>query len=104
MVATLLPTYKDLWAEAAKTAILLKNNLITPNKTLRPFQQFFGKEKRNFVTLIQKFGEICIPTYKDNSHWAKLANHGTPKISVGYAEEHPTGTYHIFNPKPKKIS
>ena len=34
-----------LWAEAANTATLLKNNLLTPNRT-RPFQQFFGKGKK----------------------------------------------------------
>ena len=27
-----------LWAEAANTATLLKNNLLTPNRTLSPFQ------------------------------------------------------------------
>ena len=50
---------------------------------------------------MQKFGEICIATYKDNSHQAKLANHGTPSIWVSYAEDN-TGTYWIFNPKTKK--
>ena len=33
----------SLWAEAAKTATLLKNNLITPNRILSPFQQFLGR-------------------------------------------------------------
>ena len=52
---------------------------------------------------MQKFGEMCISTFKDNTHWAKLANKGTPRIWVGYAENHPTGTNWIFNPKTKKI-
>ena len=34
-----------LWAEATNTATLLENNLITPNRILSPFQQFFGKGK-----------------------------------------------------------
>ena len=34
-----------LWAEAANTAMLLKNNLIMPNRTLSPFQQFLGRER-----------------------------------------------------------
>ena len=50
---------------------------------------------------MKKFGEMCIATY--NTHWAKLANRGTPSIWVGYAENHPTGTYRIFNPKTKQI-
>ena len=51
---------------------------------------------------MQKFGEMYITTYKDNTHQAKLDNHGTPSLWVGYAENHPTGTYQIFNPKTKK--
>ena len=37
------------------------------------------------------------------SHWAKLANQGTPGIWVSYTEDHPTSMYRIFNPKTKKI-
>ena len=33
-----------LWAKAANTAILLENNLVTPNRTLSPFQHFLGRE------------------------------------------------------------
>ena len=91
-----------LWAEAAKTSMLLENNLITPNNTLSPFQQLFGKGKKHVLTLMKKFGDMCIATYKDNTHWAKLANHGTPGIWVGYAENHTTSTCQIFNPKTKK--
>ena len=83
-----------LWAEAVNAAMLLKNNLITPNRTLSPFQQFFGKGKKSIQALMQKFGEICIITFKDNTHWAKLANQGTPRIWVGYDW--------VFNPKTKK--
>ena len=52
---------------------------------------------------VQKFGEMCVATVKDNTNLAKLANRGTPGIWVGYAENHPTGTYRIFNPKTKRI-
>ena len=46
---------------------------------------------------------MCIAAFKDITHRTKLANRGTPGIWVGYAEIHPTGTYHIFNPKIKRI-
>ena len=52
---------------------------------------------------MQTFGEMFITTYKDNSHWAKLANCQTFGIWVGYAENHPTGSFWIFYPKTKKI-
>ena len=93
-----------LWAENANTATFLENHLITPNRTLSPFQQFFGKGKKTVLTLMQKLAEMCIATYKNNTNWAKLANCGTPSIWAGYAENHPTGTYQIFNTKTKKIS
>ena len=51
---------------------------------------------------MQKFVEMCIATYKDNSQRAKLAMCETPGIWVGYAENHPSSTYQIFNPKTKK--
>ena len=90
-----------LWAEVANTATTLENNLITPNRTLSPFQQFFGKEKQNVLMVMQKIGEMFIATFKDNTHQAKLAKQGTLRIWVGYAENHPTSTYQIFNPKKK---
>ena len=77
-----------LWAEAVTTAVILENNLITPTRTLSPFQQFFGKGKKSVLSVMQKLSEMCIITFKDNTHWAKLANQGTPSIWVGYAENH----------------
>ena len=93
----------SLWAEAANTAMLLKNNLINPNRTQGPFQQFFGKGKKDVLASMQKFGETCIATFKDYTHWAKLANYGAPGIWVGYAKNHPPGTYWIFNPNTKNV-
>ena len=93
----------SLWAEAANTATLLENNLITPNRTLSPFQQYFGKRQKNVLALMQKFGEMCIAAFKDNTHWAKLATCGTPRMWVGYAKNHPAGTCQIFNPQTEKI-
>ena len=51
---------------------------------------------------MQNFGEMCIVTYKDNSHQAKLANQRTSGIWVGDNENHSTSTYWIFNTKTKK--
>ena len=92
-----------LWAEAANTAMLLKKNLLTLNRNLSPFQQFFGKGKRSILSLMQKFDEMHITTYRDNIYQARLANQGTPGFWVGYAEGHLTGMYQDFNPKSKKI-
>ena len=95
--------HSGLWADAANTATFFENHLITPNISLNPFQHFFGKGKSHVLKSMQQFGEICIATFKDNTHRAKLANRGTPGVWVGYAEYHPTRTYQIFNPKTKRI-
>ena len=63
-----------LWDKAANTTMLLKNNLLTLNRTSSPFQHFFGKGQRSILPLMQTFGEMCITTYRDNTHWAKLAD------------------------------
>ena len=52
---------------------------------------------------MQKFGQMCITTYKDNTQQAKLPNQATPDFWVTYAEGRPTGTYWVFNPKKKTI-
>ena len=51
---------------------------------------------------MQKFGEMCIFAYNNNTNEAKLANCGTTSIWVGHSKHHPTGTYQIFNPKTRK--
>ena len=94
MVENLLPTNKAVFGQKLRT--------LPCSSRTSPFQQFFGKGKKSVLALMQKFGEMCITTFKDNTHWAKLANRGTPGIRVSYAENHPAGTYQIFNPKNKK--
>ena len=94
----------SVWAEATNTTMLLENNLVTPNRNISPFNQFpFFARVRNIVFSAQKFGEMCITNCRDNANKAKLANLGAPGIWVGFTEGHPTSTYHVFNPKTKKI-
>ena len=64
-------TYRQrgIWEEAANTAMLLKINLLTPNRTLSTFQHFFCKGTKLVLTLMQKFGEVYA-TNKNNTHWA----------------------------------
>ena len=91
------------WANAANTAMLLKNNLVMPSRTLGPFQQFVGKGKRCILSSMQKFGEMCITPYRDNTHWDNLAKCGALSILMGDADGHLTATYWDFNFKTKKI-
>ena len=78
--------------------------MITPLRDLSLFQQLFGKGKRSILTSVQRFGEICMMTYHDNSHQTKLANKGTQGIWVGLADGHSVSTYSMFNPKAPKLA
>ena len=58
-------TQNSLLAKTAIMAMLLKNILLTLNIALSPFQHSFLKEKRIILSLIQKFGEMCITIFLD---------------------------------------
>ena len=94
--------YMPCWlmGKSCQHSTLLENNLITPYGGSCWFQ-IFGKVTRSILTSAQIFGEICITTYQNNSHQAKLANFGTQEIQVGFAEGHPVDTYHVYNSKTK---
>ena len=63
----------SLWDEAANTAMLLKKNLVTPNRELSLFQHFWGAKEKH-PCFSAKTCDMCITMYRDNSYWAKLAN------------------------------
>ena len=52
---------------------------------------------------MQKFGEVCITTYHDNAHWAKLASQGVISRWVGFAECHQVGPYIVYSAKMRKF-
>ena len=86
----------SLRAEATNTTTLLKNYTIISKGDVSPFQHIFGKGKRSILFSVQKFGEMCITIYGDNSHQTELVNRATPGIWVGFAEGHPIDTYHVY--------
>ena len=56
------------------TTFFLENDLVTPKRNFCPFQNYWGKGERSILSLVQKFGKICVTIHGDNSHWAKLDN------------------------------
>ena len=88
--------WNGLWAEAANTAMILENNLITPNVN---FKIFLGRGRRLSV-----FGEMCIPTYKDNTDQAKLANCGMPGFGLAMLKTIQLIHIGFSTQKRKKIS
>ena len=91
-----------LCVEASNTATLLKKNLLTLSRDLSPFQHFW-KGQRSILTSLQNFGEICIITYHDNSHNAKIANQSTQGIQLGFSDGLSVDTCIMLNPKTQKL-
>ena len=54
----------DLWAKAAKTVMLLENNILMNSIDLSP--AIFGNGKRGVMSSLQKFGVMCIMAYCDH--------------------------------------
>ena len=72
------------------------------NNRINPIWIYFGKGKRHILTSVQNFGEICIMTRHDNSHHAKLANHGTQGMCKHFADGYQDSNCHAFKQKLKK--
>jgi hypothetical protein len=91
------------WAEAANTATVLDNILLTNNRDSSPFQQFFGKRIKSIVSIsTRKFGEMVV-VYQNNKMAAKIKDRGTTCIWLGYAADHAAGTYRVYNPQTKQV-
>jgi hypothetical protein len=81
-----------------ETSFLL--NVITTKSTLKsPFELLYGI-KPVLHDELKIFGEVGVVTTKDKIQ-AKLTNHGTPCIFVGYAENHSKDVYRMLNLETK---
>ncbi len=78
-IASGLPKHlcDGFWAEAANTATLLDNIMLTNNRNSSPFQQFFGKGMKSIIPILaRKFGEMVV-VYQNNKMAAKMKDRGT---------------------------
>jgi len=84
------------------TAILLGNIGPTSRSKISAEEIFTGKPvKLNPKDMIQ-WGRVGMVANKDNIK-AKMPSKGTPMMFVGYAMDHPSGTYEMYNPSTKRI-
>ena len=97
-----MPIRKRLWTEAAGTATDLDGVLVKEKGGNNAFQNFFRKGKRCSIDHVKKFGELCVVTDRVKIK-AKLANRGKNCYWIGYAKNHPVGTYRIYNPVTRRV-
>ena len=91
-----------LWAEAANTATDLDGILVGPGETVDSTTKFFGKGYKSNILSTKIFGEECIVANAKTVN-TKIEPRGRKLNWVGYAKDHPVGTYRLFNPASKKI-
>jgi hypothetical protein len=88
---------KFLWAEAANWATNVENCLVTANKPILSYFQFYNKPP---LLPHHPFNEIGIVTNSQNSQiQAKLTNRGIPCLNLGLAANHSSDVYQMLNLK-----
>ena len=68
----------------------------------KPPATFWNPDETKWIPYLQPFGRIGIVTTK-KSFKAKLKEKGTKMIMVGYAHNHPRGTYRLYNPAKQSV-
>jgi len=89
-----------LWAKCANMAMKLAN-IAAPSGKEPPHFQFF-KTTLSFISNLHVFGEIGVVNDAAPLR-SKLANHDAHCMFIGYAEDHASGTFKMFNLKTNHI-
>ena len=89
-----------LWCEAVNTAQWLKNH--TPNsvKLATPNEMWDGSRLSTHKHLVQ-WGRIGFVTIR--GHVRKLEPKSIKCVCVGYADNHPSDCYRMYNPVTKRV-
>ena len=90
---------KKIIVEAIRTACYLNDECIQKGKKLTVNQIFFGSKAKVRVQTkhLIEWGRIGFVANK-RTKTAKMDNNGTAMLFVGYALDHPSGTYRMYNP------
>jgi len=89
-----------LWAECVNTTTKLAN-IAAPSRKQLPHFQFF-QTTPSFVSNLRVFGEIGVVNDAAPLQ-SKLTNQGEHCMFIGYADDHASGTFRMFNLKTHRI-
>jgi len=87
--------WQGLWTEAVAVATKIENAVVTTNKPMPAYNNFYGREAP-YVWHLHTFGEYGVVHDAKKIH-SKLENCGETCIFVGYADDHAGNVYHMFN-------
>ena len=90
-----------LWAEAVSYNNFTENITISTRRD-KPPATFCNSNETKWIPYLQPFGRIGVVTTK-KSFKAKFKEKGTKMIIVGYAQNHPRGTYRLYNPAKQSV-
>jgi hypothetical protein len=93
---------EKLWPKAMSTAILMGDLGPTQRNKIPAEELFTGKPSKLKPKDMVQWGRIGMVSNKDKIK-AKMPAKGTPMMFVGYALDHPSGTYEMYNPATKRI-
>ena len=96
------PLKSRLWCEAASLETDYDGEVVRPNQLLTSFQKFFGKGVKSNVDVTKIFGEMIIVANQDEIK-GKFAIQRKPCLWMGFAPDHPQGTYRAYDLKTKKV-
>ena len=90
------------WAESVACANYLEDLIIKGGRSEPALQVWTGEKVLKYYKTLIEFGRIAIVN-KRNKFSGKMIEKGFPAIMVGYAPNHGTGTYRLYNPKTNRI-
>ncbi len=77
----------QLWTEASQTVTVLQNKLVSQQRAMSPYHQFFGKGKPCILDTVQRVGEISVIA-NQVAIINKLKNCEKHYIQLGLADNH----------------
>ena len=90
-----------LWAEAVVTAAFL-GDLGPTQRSKIPAQELFDGKPSKWYGWLKEFGRVGHVTIKSKIK-GKQSERATSMIMVGYALDHPVGSYRFFNPETERV-
>ena len=94
---------RGLWTEAAMMAVQIHNILIKNYATKTPSEIIFG-ENPEYAKSLRTFGEIGVVTYRKGfMKGTKVDNKGRSCMLLGYAIDHPSGTYRFYDFETRRV-
>ena len=91
------------WAEAVSCSNYLENLTIKKGRDKPAIESWTGKSQKKLMKHLVQFGRVGVANDKGNKLKAKMNERGHVVMMVGYAANHASDTYRVFNPKTNRI-